>query len=82
MDDTGIQSIFPHVAEALFGDDAFLDKETHRHLDSKVKKFIDVVMANSWHRYRKVIKREGTTLTKLRERMDKLWAGECNIVLS
>lgn len=68
-----ITTYYPHVAGALFGDDAFSDDGVF--LKEPVRKFIDATMVEIWGRFRKMIQRERGRLEKRREEADALWQG-------
>ena len=63
----------PDVADALFGQDSFLD-DSH-FLKEEVRKFVEHVMAITWNRYRKAIKRDSTKIRTLREKAEDLFNG-------
>jgi hypothetical protein len=59
----------------LFGDDAFVDPDDPRFLKPAVQKFVDIVMVNTWNRFRKLLKHENTRLVKMRQDVESLWKG-------
>lgn len=68
------------LAYALFGESAFPADETD-FLLPEVKQFIDVLLVQTWNRYRKGLLREANRLKKDQEALEKEWHGECHIVL-
>ena len=68
------------LAYALFGESVFPADETD-FLLPEVKQFIDVLLVQTWNRYRKGLLREANRLKKDQEALEKEWHGECHIVL-
>jgi hypothetical protein len=64
---------YPDVADALFGQDSFLDNS--HFLKEEVWKFVEHVMAITWNRYRKAIKRDLMKIRTLREKAEDLFNG-------
>src|ERR1700730_6795771 len=62
---------YPPIADALFGDDGF--DPSREFLKEPVRKFVDIVMVNTWQRFRKGLTREAARLEALRIEVDELW---------
>lgn len=65
---------YPHLAEALFGADAFT--EDHVVLKDFVRRSIDSLMATNWSRYKKSIDRERGRLEGLKAKVQESWNGK------
>jgi hypothetical protein len=61
------------LADALFGDDAFTDGSF---LDPSIMTFVNILLALTWARYRKVIKRQSTSIEKKTEEVEAQWLGK------
>ena len=61
----------------LFGEDAFV--EDGLFLVAPVKEFVDALIINTWHRYRKGLVREGRMIEQTRQKLNAVWTGEHTI---
>jgi hypothetical protein len=68
--------VYPKLAEDLFGRHAFVDPDYDDYMRPPIRQFIDVVMANTWNRYRKTISHEQNYMAGLRKAVEELWKGE------
>jgi hypothetical protein len=61
------------LAFAMFGKDAFTSGDF---LDTAIATFISVVIALTWNRYRKMLKRQKSNLERKAKDMEDKWNGE------
>jgi hypothetical protein len=61
------------LALAMFGNDAFTSGDF---VDAAIASFISAVIALTWNRYRKMLKRQKSHLQRKAKDMDDKWNGE------
>lgn len=61
------------LADALFGDDAFTDGSF---LVAPIMTFVTTLLASTWSRYRKVLKRQATSIDKKTREVEEEWRGK------
>ncbi|KAI5982172.1 P-loop containing nucleoside triphosphate hydrolase protein [Pisolithus albus] len=73
LEDSQVLNLAPNaLAFKLFGNDAHPDGDP-MFLFPKVKSFIDHLLVNTWHRYRKALGRESTDIAKKEASLDIEW---------
>jgi hypothetical protein len=73
--DAQVARLYPEIAAALFGEDAFLNADDPNYLKPNVLKFMDTLMAHTWQRFKKSLNREQERLEKTRKEISALWQG-------
>ncbi|KAG1741027.1 P-loop containing nucleoside triphosphate hydrolase protein [Suillus occidentalis] len=63
-------AVSKHLAFAMFGDEAFVSGDF---LDTAIATFISVVIALTWNRYRKTLKRQKSDMGKKAKDMEDMW---------
>jgi hypothetical protein len=63
------------LAHALLGESAYRDEDGN-FLKMEVKRFIDVLVVQTWHRYRKGLSREVKQLEKDERALEEEWTCE------
>jgi hypothetical protein len=61
------------LADALFGDDAFTDGSF---LVAPIMTFVTTLLVSTWSRYRKVLKRQTTSIEKKTREVEEEWRGK------
>ncbi|KAI6008989.1 P-loop containing nucleoside triphosphate hydrolase protein [Pisolithus microcarpus] len=73
LEDSQVLTLAPNpLAFKLFGDDAYPDGDP-MFLFPAVKSFIDHLLVNTWHRYRKALGRESNDIAKKEASLDIEW---------
>ncbi|KAI6029961.1 hypothetical protein BKA83DRAFT_4489870 [Pisolithus microcarpus] len=73
LEDSQVLTLAPNpLAFKLFGDDAYPDGDP-MFLFPAVKSFIDHLLVNTWHRYRKALGRESNDIAKKEASLDVEW---------
>jgi hypothetical protein len=66
------------LADALFGDDAFTEGSF---LTAPIMAFVTALLVSTWNRYRKVLKRQATSINKKTREVEEEWRGKsCRLV--
>lgn len=69
-----VSNVFPHIAEALFGDDAFTKDGVC--LKEPVHQFIETLMLNAWSvRLTRVCKKQRKSLEPKKAEAERAWNG-------
>jgi hypothetical protein len=66
------------LADALFSDDAFTDGSF---LDPSIMTFVTALLVLMWSRYRKVIKRQCTSIEKKTQEAEEQWLGKLSTLV-
>jgi hypothetical protein len=67
------------VPVAGVGDDAWINPDTQTMLQPEIKKFINVILANTWNRYRKAIRRDQKAIAGLEDQIAAGWLGKLTV---
>jgi hypothetical protein len=68
------------IAQELFGDNAWINPDTQTMLQPEIKKFINIILASTWNRYRKAIRRDQKAIETLEAQINMHWLGKCHLV--
>lgn len=74
LDKSQVSTIYPHIAEALFGREAFIDDSRALHAD--VLRFVEVFMHARWPVYKRAIQNERIGVEKKEAALNKSWQGQ------
>jgi len=78
MADAQIHRHYPAIAEELFGEEAYVDRDADNWiLLLHVNRFMDAYMAKHWHALRALFMREQKRMQKYRRELDKEWTCKC-----